>query len=90
MEAQVTQLLSAWNDGDEAARDRLIPVVYDELRRLAGGFLNRERANHTLQPTARPREAGQPRRRTAGAGSSCSSLPTSSCCTEDLDSGCIP
>jgi RNA polymerase sigma factor (TIGR02999 family) len=49
---EITQLLLAWNQGDEGARDRLIPVVYDELRRVARGYLRRERANHTLQPTA--------------------------------------
>ncbi len=49
---EITQLLIAWNQGDEAARDELMPLVYDELRRLARGYLRRERPNHTLQPTA--------------------------------------
>lgn len=50
--AEITQLLIAWNQGDQAARDELMPLVYDELRRLARGYLRRERPNHTLQPTA--------------------------------------
>lgn len=57
METEVGQLLAEWNDGDESARDRLVPLVYGELRRLAGGFLQRERAGHTLQPTALVNEA---------------------------------
>jgi RNA polymerase sigma factor (TIGR02999 family) len=48
----VTDLLQAWGDGDLAARDRLFPIVYAELRRRAAAYLNRERAGHTLQPTA--------------------------------------
>jgi RNA polymerase sigma factor (TIGR02999 family) len=48
----VTDLLQAWGNGDVAARDRLFPIVYAELRRRAAGYLNRERAGHTLQPTA--------------------------------------
>lgn len=48
---EVTRLLQAWNEGDAAARDRLIPVVYDELRRRAGAYLRRERRDHTLRPT---------------------------------------
>jgi len=50
--AQITDLLVAWGDGDEAALERLMPLVYDELRRLAGLYLRRERSDHTLQPTA--------------------------------------
>ena len=53
----ITGLLQAWSDGDLDARDRLIPVVYDELRRRAAGFLRRERSGHTLQPTALVHEA---------------------------------
>jgi len=41
-----------WSNGDRAALDELLPVVYDELRRVADGFLRRERPSHTLQPTA--------------------------------------
>ena len=53
----VTQLLLAWSDGDRAALDALLPLVYDELHRLAHAYLRRERANHTLQPTALVNEA---------------------------------
>ena len=48
---EVTRLLQAWRDGDEVARDRLIPLVYAELRRRAAGHLRRERRGHTLRPT---------------------------------------
>ncbi|MBI1762589.1 MAG: sigma-70 family RNA polymerase sigma factor [Acidobacteria bacterium] len=48
----VTQLLLAWQHGEAAALDELMAVVYDELRHLAAGRLKRERADHTLQPTA--------------------------------------
>jgi RNA polymerase sigma factor (TIGR02999 family) len=48
----VTGLLAAWNEGSIEARDRLMPLVYDELRRRAGAFIRRERSGHTLQPTA--------------------------------------
>lgn len=53
----IVQLLREWRGGDEAACDRLIPVVYDELRRLARGQLRREVAGHSLQPTALVHEA---------------------------------
>jgi RNA polymerase sigma factor (TIGR02999 family) len=48
---EVTQLLLAWNGGDESALERLVPLVYDELRRLARRQLARERPDHTLQTT---------------------------------------
>lgn len=48
----VTLLLREFAGGDQSALDRLIPLVYEELRRLAGGQLRRERPGHTLQPTA--------------------------------------
>jgi RNA polymerase sigma factor (TIGR02999 family) len=48
----VTQLLAEATDGDRRALDQLLPLVYDELRRLAEGLMLRERASHTLQPTA--------------------------------------
>lgn len=48
---QITELLIKWSNGDKAARDELIPLVYDELRRLAGRYLRRERQNCTLQTT---------------------------------------
>jgi len=54
---EITQLLIAWNRGDQRARDELTPIIYDELRRLARGYLRRERINHTLQPTALVHEA---------------------------------
>jgi RNA polymerase sigma factor (TIGR02999 family) len=53
----VTQLLLAWERGDEAARDELIPLVYDALRRIARHHLRGERAGHTLQTTALINEA---------------------------------
>ncbi len=53
----VTQLLLEWGAGDRDALDRLLPVVFDELRRLAQSYLRRERADHTLQPTALVNEA---------------------------------
>lgn len=52
MAHEITWLLQEWKDGDETAVDRLFPLVYDELRRQARNYLNKERANHTLQPTA--------------------------------------
>jgi RNA polymerase sigma factor (TIGR02999 family) len=48
----ITQLLIEWRDGDETALDRLIPLVYEELRRLAHHYMRRERPGHTLQTTA--------------------------------------
>ena len=53
----VTQLLVKWSNGDRKALDKLTPLVYSELRRLAGNYLRRERQNHTLQPTALVNEA---------------------------------
>jgi len=53
----VTELLSRWNDGDIAARDALIPLVYDELRRVAKKNLAGQRSDHTLQATALVHEA---------------------------------
>jgi RNA polymerase sigma factor (TIGR02999 family) len=49
---EVTQLLIEWSHGDQAALDKLVPLVYDELRRLAHRYMRRERADHTLQTTA--------------------------------------
>lgn len=49
--SEVTQILNAIGDGDLAATDRLLPLVYDELRRLAGVRLAREKPNASLQPT---------------------------------------
>src|SRR5215467_3006713 len=53
----VSQLLIRWGNGDQAALDKLMPLVYSELRRLASNYLRRERQNHTLQPTALVNEA---------------------------------
>ena len=50
--AEVTALLHAWSEGDLEARERLMPIVYAELRRRAAAFLRRERNAQTLQPTA--------------------------------------
>lgn len=54
---QVTELLVRWRGGDSEALDTLMPLVYDELRRLAQHYLRRERADHTLQSTALVHEA---------------------------------
>lgn len=53
----VTQLLVDWGNGDKTALERLMPLVYSELRRLATNYLRRERPGHTLQPTALVNEA---------------------------------
>ena len=55
--ADVTQLLIAWSDGDQAARDQLMGVVYDELHRLARRYMRRESPGHTLQTSALLNEA---------------------------------
>jgi len=49
---EVTQLLLDWSAGDEQALEQLIPIVVEDLRRRAAGYLRRERRGHTLQPTA--------------------------------------
>ncbi len=54
---EVTELLQAWSRGDQSAFDRLAPVVYAELRRLARRYMSRERPDHTLQPTELVHEA---------------------------------
>ena len=54
---RITQLLANWGGGDPAAREELIPLVYQELRVLASSYLRRERSEHTLQPTALVHEA---------------------------------
>jgi RNA polymerase sigma factor (TIGR02999 family) len=53
----ITELLSRWSNGDLAARDALVPLVYDELRRIARRSLSGQRGDHTLQPTALVHEA---------------------------------
>lgn len=50
--SDVTELLVRWNDGDKHALDELLPLVYAELRRVAGGYLKHERPDHSLQATA--------------------------------------
>jgi RNA polymerase sigma factor (TIGR02999 family) len=54
---QVTQLLQAWSEGEQGALDQLTPLVYDELHRLAGRLMARERTGHTLETTALVNEA---------------------------------
>jgi RNA polymerase sigma factor (TIGR02999 family) len=54
---EVTQVLLDWNRGDENAPERLMPLVYEELRRLARQYLQRERPDHTLQATGLVHEA---------------------------------
>ena len=53
----VTALLRDWSGGDPRALERLMPLVYGELRKLAASYLRRERSDHTLQPTALVHEA---------------------------------
>ena len=54
---ELSQLLRDWSNGDQAALDKVMPVVYQELRRLARHYMRRERADHTLQTTALVNEA---------------------------------
>lgn len=54
---EVTRLLAAWSDGDEAALEQLVPIIHAELRRLAKHYLKRERPGHTLQTSALVNEA---------------------------------
>lgn len=54
---ETTRLLAALNQGDSAAAEKLLPLVYDQLRALAANYLRRERTDHTLQPTALVHEA---------------------------------
>jgi RNA polymerase sigma-70 factor, ECF subfamily len=54
---RVTQLLIDWSNGDQSAFDKLIPLIDEELRRLAHHYMSRERAGHTLQTTALVNEA---------------------------------
>ena len=56
-EHEVTQLLRAWSEGDEQALEKLIPLVYDELHRLARRYMAGERPGHTLQTSALVNEA---------------------------------
>ena len=54
---EVTGLLEAWSRGDTRAAEKLMPLVFEELRQLAACYLNKERSDHTLQPTALVNEA---------------------------------
>ncbi|MEQ1607187.1 MAG: sigma-70 family RNA polymerase sigma factor [Pyrinomonadaceae bacterium] len=54
---QITELLRDWSEGNQAALDELMPLVYDELRRQASRYLRKERQGHTLQTTALIHEA---------------------------------
>jgi len=56
-ERQVSTLLQAWSNGDQNALDKLTPIVYGELRRLARHYMNREHSGHSLQTTALVNEA---------------------------------
>lgn len=57
MSSEITQILQDWNDGKEDAKEKLLPYVYDELKRQARYYMSRERRDHTLQPTALVHEA---------------------------------
>src|SRR5947209_20617273 len=54
---EISTLLHAWSDGDQSALERLTPIVYNELRRLARRYMRRERPGHSLQTTALVNEA---------------------------------
>ena len=54
---EVSQLLRAWSEGDKAAFDKLMPLVYQELRQMAKRYMDRQQAGHTLQTTALIHEA---------------------------------
>jgi RNA polymerase sigma factor (TIGR02999 family) len=56
-QSQITQLLKRWGDGSGQALEELMPLVYEELKRLAGSYLRRERPDHTLQSAALVNEA---------------------------------
>src|ERR1051326_5459674 len=49
---EITGLLQAWKNGDGAAVDSLLPMIYDDLHRIAAAYMKRERTDHTLTPTA--------------------------------------
>jgi RNA polymerase sigma-70 factor (ECF subfamily) len=54
---EISFLLEEWSSGNQSALDQLMPIIYDELRRLAHAYMKRERAGHTLQTTALVNEA---------------------------------
>jgi RNA polymerase sigma factor (TIGR02999 family) len=55
--SEITRILQDWNNGDQSAKELLLPFVYDELKRQARMLMSAERRNHTLQPTALVHEA---------------------------------
>ncbi len=55
--SEITQLLVAWRNGDQAAMEKLLPLVYEQLRQLAHHYMKRERPGHILQTTALVHEA---------------------------------
>ncbi len=55
--SEITQILHDWNNGNEEAKEKLLPFVYNELKRQARFLMSKERSNHTLQPTALVHEA---------------------------------
>lgn len=55
--SEITRILQEWNEGEEGAKERLMPFVYDELKRQARILMSRERQDHTLQPTGLVHEA---------------------------------
>ena len=81
-DGQVTLLLKAMKNGDRSAAEKLLPLVYQELHRLAKSYMQRERRDHTLQPTALINEAYLRLVRIAligRAGSTLSEWPQMSC-----------
>lgn len=56
-ESEITKMLHEWSSGDQGAKERLLRIAYDELKRQARSLMSRERAGHTLQPTALVHEA---------------------------------
>jgi RNA polymerase sigma-70 factor (ECF subfamily) len=52
VQPNITLVLERWSNGEQSALDELVPLIYNELRRLAGNYIFRERQDHTLQPTA--------------------------------------
>ena len=57
LRGEVSGLLRAWSEGDQSALEKLTPIVYDELHRLASLYMKRERSGHSLQATALVNEA---------------------------------
>ncbi|MBL8150099.1 MAG: RNA polymerase subunit sigma-70, partial [Blastocatellia bacterium] len=55
--ADITALLEAWNNGDQAAQEKLIPIVYEELRKIAHSYVKRDHQDNLLQTTALVHEA---------------------------------